>query len=169
MVDRAVLAGPEAAAQRIDRPISRRSDCLPLGGPMPRPPQDVGHAEIGFAAADQRDQHRFAGGRLHQDIQAALLLQHLGDGRGDGVASVPGCMVASRRSAPTPHCCRVSSRPGQRWQFSTRGTFAPKSSSARKNPPFVIVALGRIILAIKSSFGPLVVDSLTDCKRPQRP
>ena len=43
--------------------------------------ENIGDAELGFAAADQRDEHGFAGGRLHHDVQAGLFLQHLGDRR----------------------------------------------------------------------------------------
>ena len=44
---------------------------------------DVGDADLDLAAADHRIDHLVAGGRLHQHVDAALLLEHLGDrGRG---------------------------------------------------------------------------------------
>ena len=45
----------------------------------------VGDADLGLAAADHGDDHGVAGGRLHQHVDAALFLQHLGDGGRGGV------------------------------------------------------------------------------------
>ena len=43
----------------------------------------IGDAELGFAAADHRDDHLVARGGLHQHVHVGFVLQHLGD-RGCG-------------------------------------------------------------------------------------
>ena len=65
---------------------------------------DVGDADLDLAAADHRDDDVVAGGRLHQHVHAALLLQHLGDrGRGGVVERAGrqrGEAVGLRRARP---------------------------------------------------------------------
>ena len=51
---------------------------------------DVADADLGFAAPDHRNDHIVAGGGLHQHIDAALVLEHLGDGGRRGVVERAG-------------------------------------------------------------------------------
>ena len=43
--------------------------------------ENIGDTELRLAAANKRNQHGLAGGRLHHDIQAGLFFQHLGNRR----------------------------------------------------------------------------------------
>src|ERR1700674_3847022 len=68
-------------------PIMRSLSCLPARATPVGLHRfgDVGDAEVDLAAVHERQQHRLAGGRLHQHIHAALFLEHAGDGRARGV------------------------------------------------------------------------------------
>ena len=88
--DAAVLAGEEAGAQHIDRADDAQVVLQLAGLDALDHLQHVGHAEVDLAARHHRDQHRLAGGRLHQRVHAALFLQRLGDRRRDGVVKRAG-------------------------------------------------------------------------------
>ena len=64
---------------------------------------DVGDAHLGLGAADHGDQRGLAGRGLHEHVEPALFLQHLGDGRArrvvEGARLHGGDAVGLRSSA----------------------------------------------------------------------
>ena len=87
-------------------PISRRSGSR-LFSVATDDFERVGDAELGLAAADQRNDDSFAGGGLHQHVQAGLFLEHLGDGGAGGVIERAGLHGGeTHRSGPRPGCAR---------------------------------------------------------------
>ena len=86
------LRTQKAPRSECSEPIRRMFGLLVFGG---LDLENIGDAELGLAAADQRDQHGFAGGRLHHDVQAGLSPSAPWRPPSAEVwLSVPGCMVA---------------------------------------------------------------------------